>query len=136
VFGKEYLDLTPFDTEAITKSYDGLNLSPEINKGIGLGTIKTDNFPPCIKFLMTERFIGHRKRFILILYFRELGLPISDTIALLRKCLDPKTFIHCVMQERQPLWIYRRTDLTFPSCQTLQSQGFCTDSTCKGARLY
>lgn len=136
VFGKEYLDLTPFDTEAITRNYDD-KIPTLIQYGsIGIDAIDMEKFPPCVKFLMTEKLLSHRQRYILILYFRELGLSISDTIELLRGCLNPKTFIHCVVQERQPYWVYRRTDLTFPSCQTLLNEGLCPDKTCKGANLY
>ena len=129
VFGKEYLDLTPFDKEPVTKPYDSLNIGI-VEGQVGLDTIKTDNFPPCIKFIMTEKVINHYKRFIFILYLKELGIPLVDAISLLQKTLDKKTYTHCVKQERQPMWIYKRLDLMFPRCETLQQKGLCPYPNC------
>jgi len=134
VYGKKFLDLAPFDTEPVTRNYE-LSILEQQGE-IGVDKLNIENFPPCIKRLTTEKYIGHRKRYIFILYCKELGLPITDTIALLKKFLDPKTLYHCLRQEKQPYWVYRRNDLVFPSCEKLKQEGICPDEKCKGPKLY
>jgi len=137
VYGKEYLDLAPFDSEPVTEKYEFDIVPLGVAQGsIGIEKINVKTFPPCIKSLTEKRLLSHRERYILIIYCRELGLLIADTIALLQKFLDPKTLYHCLRQEKQPYWCYRRTDLMFPSCETLKAEGLCTDQTCQGAKLY
>jgi hypothetical protein len=131
-YGSKFLDLSSFDEESINKRP---SFEFDISQGSIRGEIKIEHFPPCIRKLLTEKFIRHRMRYIVILFCRELGLPIETTIDLLRKYLNPRVFAHCVGEERQPYWIYRRQDLNFPSCQTLKNEGLCPDSNCPGVAL-
>lgn len=135
VYGKKHFDLTPYDTEPQTKGYE-LDIKIGSSEKIGLDKIDPSTFPPCIQKLSSERFLSHRARFIFILYCKELGLPVGDTISLLKKVLEPKTFYHCIRQEKQPLWVYRRQDLVFPSCDKMRLEGFCPDPNCSGVNLY
>ncbi len=134
IYGHKYLDLVPYDSEPPTKNYDDLIQLPEYP--INIEALKTENFPMCIKALLTDRFIKHRARYILILYLRELGVPLETTIIFLKDCLDRQTYVHCLKQEKQPYWLYNRRDLTFPSCETLRNWGFCKNEKCQGAQLY
>lgn len=128
-YGHTYLDLEPYDREPDVKYR-----MPEIDYGdsIGIENININSFLPCIKRLLTEKFNkGHRYRFYIITYCKELGLPLKDTIMLLKKYLEPRTYHHCCSEERQPIFIYRRGDLCFPSCQKLRSEGLCVGN-CRG----
>lgn len=134
VYGHKLLDLKPFDSEPQTAFYDSqISIEePEIN----LESIQIDKFPMCIRAILSEKVIKHKARYLLILYLRDLGIPQSNTLAFLRTHLDAKTYTHCVVQERQPMWIYKRTDLQFPNCETLREWGFCKNDKCEGAGIY
>jgi hypothetical protein len=129
IYGHKFLDLTPFDTEPVPKPFE--TTLDTIEGELETNTINIDTFPDCIKLMLIEKNIKHKSRFILILYLRELGIPLSTTIKLLKQTLDISTFSHCI-KEKQPYWVYKRTDLSFPSCQTLKKWGFCKSETCKG----
>jgi len=135
VYGNKLLDLTPYDGEPITNSYENIEFDLPM-ENIGLSNINIEKFPACIQSILKESFINHRQRYILILYLKELGIPIEDTLNILKNSLDWKVFIHCVREEKQPYWIYKRGNLSFPSCGTLRGEGFCVDKNCSGANLY
>ena len=63
-----------------------------------------------------------------IIWLKEHAYTLQETIAFLRKILTKEEFIHCVMQERQPYYIYRRDNTPnpyhFPNVQTLMNNGF------------
>jgi len=124
VYGSVKLDLSVFDREPKVKYR-----IPSIDTGQSLGVdkINVDAFLPCIQALLTKKNLKHRERFIVITYCKEIGLPLRDCILLLKKYLPNRTFQHCVFEERQPLFIYRRADLMFPSCGRLMSTGACQE---------
>lgn len=120
-YGDKYFDITPFDREPQSK----YEMPPIDYSHVGVENLDDDKFLPCIKGLLTAKLLSHRHRYIIITYFKEIGLPLEDSIILLRKYLNPKTFNHCVNGERQPMWIYRRGDLRFPSCDKIKEEGLC-----------
>ena len=122
IYGEKYLDLSQYDRERIERAKP-VELELEESTGVELDFEK---FPPCIKSLLTANLIKHRCRYLIITYCKELGLSLSDTVQLLKKYLPSRTFHHCVSEERQPLFIYRRGDLVFPNCETLRAEGYCS----------
>ena len=135
IYGSKFMDLAKFDEESPSRSYDSIDLSLPMSN-VGLDSIDINKFPECIKYSLTKSFLNHRERYILILYLKELGLPIEDTLIILHKYLDSKVFSHCVKEEKQPYWIYKRSNLCFPSCESLRLEGFCVNKDCSGAELY
>jgi hypothetical protein len=123
-FGEQSLDLTLFDREPIEKYRIPVM---DFGDSIGIDNINIDSFPPCIKALLTKKLIKHRQRFIVIEYCKEIGLPLKDTISLLKHYLEPRVYNHCVYEERQPVFIYRRGDLGFPGCEKLRQEGLCNE---------
>jgi hypothetical protein len=132
-YGKGALDIEKFDGEEFDREYE---ISDNIESGSSGITIDIEKLPPCIKEFTTKKHLKHGERYLFILYCRELGLLYEDTLALMKTFLEPKVFFHCVKQERQPFWTYRRKDLIFPSCETLKERGFCTKPNCKGLGIY
>ena len=134
IYGKDFFDLTPFDSEPITKDYD---IKVDIPDGsVNVDSINVDKFPNCIKFLLNQHDIKHKERFILISYLRDSGLPLSVTVELLRKYMPYKIFRHCVLEEKQVYFIYKRTDLKFPCCKSLMKEGLCKNAeNCRGPEL-
>lgn len=127
IYGDNYLNLEEYDREPVERIDFPVG---EFSGEIGIDKIDVEKFPPCIKFLLTKGLIKHRERYLIIVYCKEMGIPIKDTIMILRKYLSPKTFNHCIREERQPIWVYRRNDLFFPSCQRLQEEGYCPNTNC------
>ncbi len=127
IYGSKYLDLTPYDKEK-TERVDLPEFKLEEKSGI---EVDVDKFLPCIKSLLNRKVLKHRERFLIILYCKELGLPMQDSISLLQKYLSPRIFYHSIKEEHQPLFIYKRADLLFPSCNKLKEEGYCIDG-CKG----
>ena len=123
IYGSESLDLSPYDGS--TKVRHEI-IDEEIIEGeIDLDKINFDAFPSCIKILMSEKKLSHRQRFYLITYLKREGFSLKDTINILRKCLSPEIYIHCINEECQPLSIYSRADLSFPSCNKIIEEGLC-----------
>lgn len=125
VYGHKYFDITPFDKEPVAK-YRVPNIENSTNS-IGIDNLDFEKFAPCIKNMINRKLYKHRHRYIIITYFKEMGLSLEDTILLLRKYLDPQTFNHCIHEERQPIWIYRRGDLSFPKCEKLKMEKLCVE---------
>ena len=121
-YGRKYFDLIPFDREPDVQYRIPMEISDD---SIGIDYLNVEKFVPCILNLLTKRLISHKCRYYIILYCREQGLPLKDTISLLKKYLDPRTFHHCVNEEKQPMFIYKRGDIGFPSCAKLESEGLC-----------
>ena len=107
---------------------------PETDFGDSIGidnvNVNAEKFPNCIRQLLTKKYLKHRERYIVITYCKNIGLPLKDTVLLLKQYLEPRIFNHCLNEERQPIFIYRRTDLSFPSCQTLERNGLCITKNC------
>lgn len=126
-YGELPLDLSQYDGEAIekTKFINEVDFGDSLNIDLDISSL-----PPCLQGLYTKKLFNHRCRYYIITYCKEIGLPIKDCIALLRKLLPPRTFNHCVYEESQPMWIYRRGDLGFPSCARLKEENLCV-KTCE-----
>ena len=131
VYGSEYLDLQQYDKEK-TERVELPEFKLEEKTGI---EVDVDKFLPCIKSLLDRKVLKHRQRFLILLYCKEIGLPMSDSISLLQKYLSPRTFYHSVKEEHQPLFIYKRADLMFPSCNKLKEEGYCIKG-CEGNKSY
>lgn len=135
VYGNKFFDLSPFDSEPKTNQYE-IDIDLGEQENIGSDKINIEAFPQCVKNFINEKFISHHSRYLFILYCKELGIPMKDTISLLRKVLDAQEFYHCVKEEKQPFFVYNRNDIVFPNCDTIKRDGLCSDNNCKGASLY
>ncbi len=126
--GSKEFDLAPYDKEKVERNLNIDVMPLEGKSGI---EVNTEEFLPCMKSLLTKKLIKHKQRYYLILYCKELGIPLNDTVALLRKFLPQKTFHHCVHEEHQPMFIYKRSNLIFPKCETLELEELCSEKRCK-----
>jgi len=92
------------------------------------------DFPPFLDKIISRKKeswnkeLGWRERALIIIWLKEHTFTLQQTIAFLRKILTKEEFIHCVMEERQPYYIYRRDKTPnpyhFPNMQTLMNNGF------------
>ena len=70
--------------------------------------------PDLIKNLLLKGDLKWRERYIVILYFKDLGYTMEEVKNILRKYLTEKKFKHCVYEERQLQYLFEREDLVFP----------------------
>lgn len=91
--------------------------------------------PPCLQKILERKDLGYFERFLIILYYRDLGYSIKETEEFLKESLTESKYEHCVHEENQVKYLYGREDIIFPNCETLEIEGRCVDG-CKGNNLY
>lgn len=126
IFGRNEVDLHQFDgKEDIT--VEGLKMHFDFSiKDLENVSFTFDfEVPICMKNLLLKQDLRYDERMILILYLREKGLTLSETIKVLKDNLSTNKFQHCIFEERQPQYLYNRQDLLFPNCETIAKKGCC-----------
>ena len=83
------------------------------------------NAPHCIRKILSKKDVGWKGRYLVILYFREMGYTKQEVFEILSKHLSKRKLTHCVQEERQLQYLFDRHDLLFPSCDRIMSDGFC-----------
>ena len=126
--GKDRLDIKKYDDGSrrdIPKlDYKGMNLGDDI-QGV----------PKCVEAALKRGEPNYQERFIIITCLRDLAYSQEDVENILQKYLTPDKFYHCVMEERQIDYLFRRQDLIFPKCETIESNGLCVHG-CNGQNIY
>ncbi|MFW6025505.1 MAG: hypothetical protein ACOCRX_04115 [Candidatus Woesearchaeota archaeon] len=84
-----------------------------------------ENFPPCIKQIMNKVNLRWKERYLLIMYLREKGYSEKNAFELISKVCNERSLRHCINEERQLQYLYRRTDLFFPTCEKIKLDGLC-----------
>jgi hypothetical protein len=103
----------------------------DIKREINHDSILKD-LPLCISsilFKAQKEKIGWRGRFLTIQYLIDAGHLPGDIKAIFEHYLSQNEFHHCVREEKQVDYVYRRDGNTFPRCESLKKEGFCK---CKG----
>ena len=125
LFGEKMLDMTKYDKEMIA-SY--LPIVPT-----GDAENINENFPPCIKYLLSKGECGYRDRYHIIIYLRDKAFSKKETIRILKKYLSPQKFKHCVYEERQVDSLYRNADKFYVTREELKRDNCCFD--CKDCSI-
>ena len=73
-----------------------------------------NNSPDFIKGLLSNKELGWRNRYLLILFFKEKGFTIQEVYNILKKHLSERKFKHCIGEEKQLQYLFERDDLVFP----------------------
>lgn len=81
--------------------------------------------PPCIKNILNNKNSGWKERYLVILYYRELGYTKQEIFNILKKHLSEHKFRHCIIEERQLQYLWDRHDLTFPQCNKIINDELC-----------
>lgn len=87
-----------------------------------------NSLPLCIStplFKAKKERIGWRSRYLIIQYLIDAGYLPGEIKAVFEHFMDPKEFNHCVKEERQIDYVYRRDGNTFPRCESLKQERFC-----------
>ena len=104
---------------------------------LGSNNIKINiEYPPCIQQMLSDKNLGYYARGQLILYLRDDGYGLDETLSILKAILSKKKYYHCTEEEKQPYYLYNREDIVFSSCKTLKDNGLCCSNTCIGHCLY
>jgi hypothetical protein len=148
-YGKELIDMSQFDTNK-PQHIEAFHADPKIKL-----TIDKDEFlkqlPPCIANMLLMKHLGFKRRGYVILYFRDMGYLMNETISILEKYLQPSEFIHCTTKriapgykevgEEQVQYFYKtyiRNKINFPGCWKLKKYSECPkEGECEeGKKIY
>jgi len=126
--GTGTFNITDFDCAPVRKapvdvstfSFD--DVSDDAKEILG----KFENAPPCVKRMLADEDLGYNARRILIVWLRDQGLLLDETMAVLKETLSDRKYKHSVFEERQPQYLYRRMlDMYFPKCRSIADRGYC-----------
>lgn len=95
------------------------------NDDIILENFNIESVPPCIKELLIKKDLGWKERYLLILFFKEIGHSQKEIAEILKKHLSANKYRHCIIEERQLQYLFKRDDLVFPGCEKIMSDGLC-----------
>lgn len=126
------INLDYFDVEMTTVEY-----REPVDSGVPID-LEDDSIPKCVIDLLSYPDCNYQERYAIITALRDLQYSRKEVKELLKRSLSEKKYKHCVYEERQVDYLFQRQDLLFPSCQTLKSQGICTngDGSCNGQNVY
>jgi len=133
LFGNRLIDLQEYDMEidGLIESVDNIHISDTelsriLNDKSEIDCKKIlDKLPPMINQLLVSGACGYRDRYLTILAFREIGVPIEITISICRRFWSTTKFNHAIVSEgNQFQYIYNRFNLLFPNWNTLLSEGY------------
>jgi len=124
ITGRKVFDMDIFDCEPDT--YNGNHIEEKVIEVNTEDLIpRMTKVPPCVANLLKKGKCNYKERFHIILFLKEKGFMLSETVALLKKYLTPDRFKHCIRDEKQPQYLYRRDDLIFPSCEKISEDRLC-----------
>lgn len=111
-YGTKYWNIEEFDSAEVKFNNIPTNTTMQIDES--QFTDLSDKTPPCIKNLLSRKELNWKERRNVILYLRDNAYFQDETIAILKKHLTPKKFLHCLKSERQPYHLYRNEKYMFP----------------------
>ena len=121
--GNELLDIKEFDV--VTEKFADHSIF-EGSNDIDLNADYVKHAPFCIQQILKNPNPGWKERYMLILYYRDMGYSRDEVMNILKENLGERKFVHCVYEERQLQYLFSRHDLTFPCCDKIIQDGFCT----------
>jgi len=121
--GEKLFDLKPLDYKS-EKEIDTSIFETDNDAGCEIDYF--NHAPNCIKQMLKNGNAGWKERFLIILYYRDMGYSRKEVFNILQENLDENKFKHCVHEEKQLQYLFSRHDLTFPCCDKIIQDGFCT----------
>lgn len=128
-YGEQLIDLRKYDGKSRHKM-----TVPPISNDVNCTQI-ADNIPMCVKNALHNRDPGYQERFLIITCLRDLAYTLPEVEKILEEYLSQEKFEHCVFEEEQLDYLFKRQELLFPSCDTIKMQGYCVEG-CKGQEIY
>lgn len=133
IYGEEFFDLKPFsngvddDFEFCLVEYDE-RVRAKIDEDKLLKEL-----PPCVAVLLANgnrKRAGWRGRYLIIVYFRDKGLLPGNICDIIKKYLTTTKngkpeWKHCLQDEKQVSYLFRKDDNMFPTCEKVKMEGYC-----------
>lgn len=121
-YGRKHFDISNYDSKAIENG-DKIVLDEESKKQINADE-ELKKLPPCISNMLHNKITGYNDRYDIILCMKEIGYLKGEVIKILEAYLPPHKFKHCIREEKQVNYIFRRDELMF-SCERLKKRNLC-----------
>jgi hypothetical protein len=121
IIGEELFNIKKYDCEIKEKEY-------KTNVGEIKECINEKYFniaPICIQNLLLKNNIRWKERYLIILFYRELGYTKQEVYNILKNHLSEKKLYHCINEERQLQYLFEKDNLLFPKCENIINDGFC-----------
>jgi len=127
IFGERKLDLSAYDSEpmVVDEMFEEVDIT-HLEKKYGKDEYTQFVKPifPFIQELLYNTRCGYHDRYFTILCMKELGYPMELTTLICQHYWTPQKFKHCIGEEGQIQYLYRRKDLFFPKPQTVRDMGY------------
>jgi hypothetical protein len=125
IYGEKEFSIKQFDNgvpeyDAINLNYENLNKQIEEDKLLKI-------LKPCVAnilLMLKEQEHSYTERFYVILSLKEAGYGEQDIENILQRFMKKEKFNHCVKNERQLKYLFRKEILP-PGCETLKLKGYC-----------
>lgn len=132
IYGEHLVNLTSYDSEESEEvSESSLIIEVESAEKV------VENFPFCIKGLLSNPDLGFRGRYLVIVYLRDMAYTEGETVKILEKYLSSRKFRHCVYEETQVRDLFRKRNEFFVTVDEMKGQGACKGcQDCQILKLY
>jgi len=142
-FGHNLYDILIWDAKTSVKQ--------ESKSFVNVGRSYTEHLisievPQCVQKLVNKgkrgEHLNWNERYIIILWFKENNCIYEELISFIennfkgRNNHDVTDSFHCINEEKQPYYIYRNDEYTFPSCDRLRRLDLCRNVCTMRERLY
>lgn len=131
-FGHELYDILQWDKQTSIKQESKSFVSVSRSYTVPLANIEV---PQCVQKLVNKGKRGEHlrqtERYLIILWFKENNCIYEELIRFINDNFKGRTghdvtdSFHCVDEEKQPYYIYRNDEYTFPSCDRLRNLDLC-----------
>lgn len=110
IIGTKLFNILEFDKDI--KFKDEFDIKLIVNDNENANYMK--ECPQMIRELLLKNDACWKERYIIILYFKEVGYTMEEVGKILKDNLSEKKYRHCIREERQLQYIFERDDLIFP----------------------
>ncbi len=116
-YGTKFWNIVDFDAEF--SQFDDFLPMMDFNIDEKNFAELSEKIPDCVKAILSRKDLGWEERRIVVLALRDNCYLLDETISILRKHLSAKKFTHCMRDERQPSYLYKKDNYMFPHQEKL-----------------
>lgn len=132
IAGNELFDISEYNSKEIIYCNTSEENIPELTCKLNIDYY--DKLPQCLQNILQEgyggKYVGTYKRMLLILFMRDVGIPIGNIVELFKYYLRGQRkgiveWRHC-LHEHQIEFVYMKSyQYGFPDCERLKDKGLC-----------
>lgn len=132
IYGEKGFDIKKFDNGEEDFEFCVVEYDDKVKAKIDDDKLLRE-LPPCIAALLANgnhKRAGWRGRFLIIVFLRDKGLPPGNIAEIIKKYLTTTKngkpeWKHCLYEEKQVSYLFRKDDNMFPTCERVKTEGFC-----------